>query len=140
MLEYFKELRMEGDWRDAVAPITCDADNMERMGPTKHWLQMSMYAEICQLHPELATSRVIELHPLPTGMDGTLAVSCHNLEGSVLATITAEPGQDISDLRAKLSRQLDEPMEFLQLLRADGRLLNRFDAEEHEDARLVLAV
>jgi len=139
MLKYFKPLYMEGDIRDAEAPIHCEVDSLET-APTKHWLQNAMYAEICQFHPEQGQARVVQLHLSPVADDGTLAISCHGLGGDVLATITAEPGQDISDLRAKLSRQLDEPVEFLQLLRADGQLLNRHDAAEHEDARLVLAV
>lgn len=137
MLEYFQPLYMEGDSREAPALIYCEADSTE---PTKHWLQNSMYAEICKFHPDQCQARVIELHPKPIAEDGTLAVACRGMGGDVLATITAEPGQDIGALRAKLSRQLDEPLEFLQLLRADGRLLDRCDAEEHKDVRLVLAV
>lgn len=89
MLEYFKPLFMEGDIKQGDVCITCDVDKMEPLKPTKHWLQNSMYAEICYLHPEHALSGVIQLHPLPSASDGTLAVSCHSLEGSALATITA---------------------------------------------------
>jgi hypothetical protein len=139
LLDYFQPLFMEGDAKQAEVPITCDIDRMDLLGPSKQYLQHSMYAEICHLHPEHAMARVVELRLLPAAEDGTLAVSCHGVGGDVLATITAEPGQDIGDLRAKLSRQLEEPLEVLQLLRADGRLLNRCDAEEHQEARLVLA-
>jgi len=136
MLEYFKVLHQPEDLRVANAAITCEHD---RMAPTQHWLRNAMYAEMCHYHKDMAKSRVIQLHASQLAADGTLAVSCCGMSGDELTKITAEPGQDISAIRATLSRQLDEPLEFLQLLTADGRLLNRCDAEEHQEARMVLA-
>jgi mitogen-activated protein kinase 1/3 len=137
-LAFFQPLYVEGDIQDADAPIACTVDSI--VEPTKYWIRNVMYAECCKFHPEHLQPRVIQLHPLAMAADGTLPISCHGLAGDELATIVAEPGQDISDLRAKLSRRLDEPMELLQLLRADGHLLNSSDAEEHLDARVVLAL
>lgn len=133
---YFSPLYMDGDLREADAPVCCAVDRIE---PTKHWLQNAMYAECCKFHPEDMQSRVVQLHPTAIAEDGRLAVVCHGVGGDLLATIISEPGHDISSLRAQLSSQLDEPMEHLQLLRADGRLLGCCDAEEHQDVRLVLA-
>lgn len=137
MQPYFQTLVMEADFREAEHSIHCPVDTLE---PTKQWLRNAIYAECCKLHPEQTIqARVVELHPSFSAQDGKLAIACHGAGGDVLATIETEPGQAIGDLRAKLSRQLDEPVELLQLLRADGRLLNRSDAEEHEEVRLVLA-
>jgi mitogen-activated protein kinase 1/3 len=138
MMEYFQPLHTEGDLRTVEALIHCEVDSIQ---PTKHWLQNAMFAEVCYYNPEACgvPGRVVQLHPSGIAEDGTLAVSCCGAGGDILTTITAEPGQDISALRATLSRHLDEPPEFLQLFSADGRLLNRCDSEEHQDARLVLA-
>merc|ERR1719473_180685 len=121
MLEYFKPLYMEGDLREAATPIICSIDSVE---PTKHWLQNAMYAEVCRFHPEQLPTRIIQLRPWAVEDDGALAVSCLGVSGDVLATIMAQPGQDIAAFREQLSKQLNEPMELLQLLGADGRLLN----------------
>merc|ERR1712070_545291 len=127
----------EGDLREAADHVSCSIDSVAE--PTKHWLQNAMYAEVCRFHPEQLPQKVIQLRPSLVGDDGALSVSCLGISGNVLATIMAQPGQDIAAVREQLSKQLNEPMELIQLLGADGRLLDRCDAEEHKEARAVLA-
>jgi len=132
-LPWFQTIFTEADLSSGE-PLTADWMLNDMRTPTKHWLQSKVYAECCNFHPEqVPILRVVELHPLPLADDGTMAVLCRAaLSGDTLASLVAQPGEKIGDLRTKLSSHLDEPAELLQLVGSNGHSLTMCDDESYQ--------
>ena len=95
----------------------------ERRKPTRQSVQTELLLESRRFLPgRVVPSRVITLHPAAPAADGTVAIECHGLDGEMLATVTANPGDGVDILMAAILENLDEPM-VLQLVTVDGRFL-----------------